>query len=251
MTTPNPHDAHELLGAYALDALDDDERAAVEQLLETDPAARREVDELREAAALLAVSQAGSEPAPASLWARIESELGLTARTDDADADDDSQQSNVVPMRSPRAGRTWSYRAIGIAAAIALVVGLGAGFALHRNRTSSSLDAAYASAKRDGHELPLAPPKGSTEPVAHVAWNDSTGSGFVRNDGLAALPAGKVYQLWVIPKGSTTPLSLGVLGANPTGISPFHWTGPMTAFAVSVERAPGASTPSQVVATTA
>jgi anti-sigma-K factor RskA len=256
MTTPNsPSDVHDLLGAYALDALDERERATVEQLLETDAAARREVDDLREAAAMLALAHAVPEPVPPTVWARIESELGLGGATGNADASAGDQAvqpaANVVPMRAPRAGRTWSYRAIGIAAAIALVVGVGAGFALHRSHTTSSLDAAYAAAKRDGQELPLVAPHAPTKPFAHIAWNSSTGTGFVRNDAMPTLPAGKVYQLWVIAKGAPTPLSLGVLGRAPTGISPFHWTGASTAFAMSVENGPGASTPSVVVASTA
>jgi anti-sigma-K factor RskA len=274
MTMPNPpSDVHELLGAYALDALDERERAAVEELLETDAAARREVDDLREAAAMLALTHAVPEPVPPTLWARIESELGLRARTEtdatpDSDADAEAATpttpttsstpttpTNVVPIGAPRGTRrTWSYRVIGIAAAIALVVGLGAGFALHRTgRTSStsSLDAAYAATKRNGEELALVAPHAPSKPFARVAWNAATGTGFVRNDGMPALPDGKVYQLWVIAKGARAPLSLGVLGRDATGISPFHWTGPTTAFAMSVEDAPGASTPSVVVASTA
>ncbi len=48
----------ELLGAYALDACDDDEVGAVEALLARDPEARREADELRNAAALLGATHA-------------------------------------------------------------------------------------------------------------------------------------------------------------------------------------------------
>ena len=44
---------HELLAAYALDAVDPDERAQIEAWLERAPTARREVDELIETASLL------------------------------------------------------------------------------------------------------------------------------------------------------------------------------------------------------
>ena len=44
-----------LLGAYALDALDADDRARVEAYLERDVAARAEVDEMHETAAALAM----------------------------------------------------------------------------------------------------------------------------------------------------------------------------------------------------
>ena len=62
----------ELLGAYALDALDDDEREQVEAYLDRTPEACSLVAEYRETAALLAHS--GTE-VPPGLWERIEQTL--------------------------------------------------------------------------------------------------------------------------------------------------------------------------------
>ena len=56
-------DIEELLGAYALDAVDPDERRQVEAFLQTSPRARAEVDQHREVAALFAFG--GGEEAPA------------------------------------------------------------------------------------------------------------------------------------------------------------------------------------------
>lgn len=55
-------DDRELLGAYALDALDADETAAVEALLERDPDAAREVQRLRGAASWIAATEALAPP---------------------------------------------------------------------------------------------------------------------------------------------------------------------------------------------
>lgn len=55
-------DDRELLGAYALDALDDHEIVAVEALLERDPNAAREVERLREAASWIAATEALAPP---------------------------------------------------------------------------------------------------------------------------------------------------------------------------------------------
>ena len=64
-----PDEIEELLGAYALDAVDDDERRQVEELpAPPNPRARAEVDEHREVATLLAFSGAR---APEGLWDRI------------------------------------------------------------------------------------------------------------------------------------------------------------------------------------
>lgn len=60
--------AAELLGAYALDAVDPDEAAAIEQHLETCPRCRDELRGHREVVGLLA--NAGEE-APEGLWARV------------------------------------------------------------------------------------------------------------------------------------------------------------------------------------
>ena len=60
-----------LLGAYALDALDADDRARIDAYLERDADARAEVDELRETAASLALMPASSLDAPPELWERI------------------------------------------------------------------------------------------------------------------------------------------------------------------------------------
>ncbi len=58
----------ELIGAYALDAVDDDERNAVEQHLAVCARCRAELVEHREVAALLAYEGA---PAPSDVWDRI------------------------------------------------------------------------------------------------------------------------------------------------------------------------------------
>jgi hypothetical protein len=66
----------ELLGAYALDAVDDDERREIEAYLSANPRARAEVDSHRRVAAMLAV---GDQAAPKDLWNRIASALPLNA----------------------------------------------------------------------------------------------------------------------------------------------------------------------------
>ena len=53
---------HDLAAAYVLGALSADEVQRFEALLATSPEAQREVAELRDAAALLALGQAGAVP---------------------------------------------------------------------------------------------------------------------------------------------------------------------------------------------
>lgn len=74
-------DASELLGAYALDAVEPDEVAAIEAHLETCPRCRAELISHREVVGLLAY--AGQE-APEGLWDRV------VSRINDSEADGDS-----------------------------------------------------------------------------------------------------------------------------------------------------------------
>lgn len=67
-----PRELEELLGAYALDAVDGDERDQIEAWLARSPEARQELTGLRETAALL--THPASE-APPEVWARIEEAL--------------------------------------------------------------------------------------------------------------------------------------------------------------------------------
>lgn len=67
-------DIHALSGAYAVDALDDDERAQFEQHLEACPECRAEVRSFSETAALLAETEA--ETPPPSLRASVLSGIG-------------------------------------------------------------------------------------------------------------------------------------------------------------------------------
>ena len=72
-SNPAPRDPEldALLGAYALDALDDDERGAVDAYLEANPTARHEVDELLESASALALAPVDDVTAPPAVWDRI------------------------------------------------------------------------------------------------------------------------------------------------------------------------------------
>jgi len=74
----------ELLGAYALDAVDPDEAAAVEEHVASCPRCRAELAEHRETAAMLASVGA---PAPEGVWDRIAAELDADAGIGVAEAD--------------------------------------------------------------------------------------------------------------------------------------------------------------------
>ena len=63
-----PDELDELLAAYALDAVDDDERAQVDAWIARTPRARRDVDELRETASMLTSTFGVDDDVPTDLW---------------------------------------------------------------------------------------------------------------------------------------------------------------------------------------
>jgi len=246
----SPQELEELLGAYALDAVDDDEREQVEAYLERTPSARSLVAEFRETAALL--SHGGTE-APAGLWERIaqtlEEEPPRLATPPPAE---------VVRLESRRArlGRRIAVAAA-VAAAVLAVVVLSVKVVqqgdriddLERSAGSGAVLAAAETASRDPNAVrtSLASSDGTVE--ARVVYLPD-GDGFLVQDNLRALPPDRTYQLWALMDDAqpARPISAGVLGPDP-GVTAFRVHGPVVAFAITDEQAPGvASTTNQPVA---
>jgi anti-sigma-K factor RskA len=232
--TPRDHELDALLGAYALDALDASERSRVEEYLARNESARREVDELRESAAALALAPIDDHRAPPELWERISE----TIATDDV--------TDELAVR--RARRGWSPRwVLGTAAAAAILVVVFAVQVISlqrdlddaRARDPDALAARYDAATRvDGaRQLELVADRGA-EVARLVLLPD--GTGLIVNDALAGLPPEQTYQLWVLMGEASSPtvISAGVLGSDPQAAS-FTTEGPVVGFAITVERAGG------------
>jgi anti-sigma-K factor RskA len=228
MNADNP-ELDALLGAYALDALDDDERARVEAYLSENPQARHEVDELRESAASLALIPVDDPQAPPELWDRIESQINAEPRA--------FTPLRAKPKRTVSAGL---FATVAVAASIAIVL-LGVGIVVHRNGSNAgNLAAAFDKAQQA--------PGARTVSLASTQHADAArvvvlpdGSGYLQNNAMQPLPAGQVYQLWAIgPNG--TPVSIGVLGGNPSTAA-FHASPDVKTLGITVERSPGVVVP--------
>jgi anti-sigma-K factor RskA len=172
-------DVHELTPAYALHALDADEREAFEAHLAQCERCRQELAVLQESAGALAWAVESPAPPPA-LRERI-----LAAA--------DEGRENVVPLR--RRERTWR----GIAAVAACVaVGRGVFAATEHNsltNTRAHANALQIVADPTSRKVPL---HGGNGMVA-IAPN---GEGVLVVDHLPAAPAGKTYEAWVIMDGT-------------------------------------------------
>jgi anti-sigma-K factor RskA len=228
MSTLRPDDIEELLGAYALDAIDDDERRMVDAYIITNPRARAEVDQHREVATLLAF---GGTDAPDGLWDRIVLSL------DEIEAEAPSpgpELAKVLPARRPPRRRWW-LGALAAAAALIAVVALSVAL-VRKDDGGPSLASAYATAKDDpANKTVLLTTNGTTRATAVL---EPSGRAFLDPTSLPALASDRTYQLWGVVEGESAPVSLGVLGPNPQ-LTMFGVGGPLQALAITDEKAGG------------
>jgi hypothetical protein len=241
-----PAELDELLAAYALDAVDDDERAEVEAWIARTPRARRDVDELRETASMLTSTFGADDDVPTDLWSRIEAQLGEAP-----------PPLRLAPVReiSGDATRRSSRRrwTLGIAAALVLVIAVG--FGVYEARRNSDQDARLAQVERGmrGGSMERAAQDAAMEPGARVARLTSSsgtvmakvvttvdGHGYLVVQNLPELDEGQTYQLWALmPDGmQPTMVSVGVLGRNPTA-SAFTTDTKAMGYGLTMEDRPG------------
>jgi hypothetical protein len=242
----------DLLGAFALDAVEPDEREMVERHLANDPVARAEVDEMRETAAVLASLPDGDEGAPADLWDRIAGAISPRAEVPDesraADAGVERGSPGVVPLtRAKRFASVPARVAVPLAAAAAIIIAvLAVQVATRPSSRAGDIAAAYDHAVANG-AVTVNLYRNGTSPVvgAEIALQRD-GSGYLRNVQLPPLPAGKTYQLWeLVGSGNEQrALSAGVLGPELHAVA-FHVAGRPGAFAITVEDAPGVVSPTK------
>lgn len=220
---------HDLIAAYALDALDRDDERAFERHLETCERCRRELVELRDTAGALALAVDAPAP-PASLRQRI---------LDGARG----EPTNVVPLRMRR-----PFQAVTAAAAIAAC----AAIALGVWATSLARELAEERTAADALEV-LADPGAQRISVlagqATVVVAESRRAALVVRD-LAPPPAGKDYEVWVIDDGR--PARAGVFEpGDRDAIALGEAVPPGAVVAVTLERDGGVDAPEgpQVFAT--
>ena len=221
-----PAELDELLGAYALDAVDGDEREQIEAWLARTPDAQRDVDELRETASLL--TYASDDEIPDGLWTRIEDQLSAPPPPLRLVAVTPGQSDDAAPP-DRRARRPWLW---GIAAALALVLAVSVGVvAVQRNSDQDArLDA--ISARMEHEQMREAAFDAAMQPQSRVAElaaangsvkakvvTTADGRGYFMRDQLPALPSGRTYQLWALMDNATNPtmISVGVLGRESVG----------------------------------
>jgi anti-sigma-K factor RskA len=231
----------ELLGAYALDAVDRHEAADIEDHLRECPRCRAEVIAHRETAALLVDTHL--EP-PTELWDRVAADLEEVVPPLDL--------SRFVPRGRPRRRLAPAW----VATAAALVALLAVGALTYRQQQKI---ADVEAGLRD-QELAVAALAAFDDPEArHSTLRAGDGSlqvravvlpdgtGYLLADRLPSLSEDRTYQLWAMIDGQ--PVSAGVLGPDPS-VMTFRVHEGTSALAISEEAAGGADRPTLPVTMT-
>lgn len=218
----------ELLGVYALNALDADERRQVEGHLSNCRACTQELSDHLET---LAAFTDEDETLSSDVWQRVSMSL---------------EEEPPAQVIAPRADGRWRPSRFGSAlAAAASIVFLVMGVRLvQQEQRLDSLTAAIgdrgvddlaraAASDPDATLLSLQSPDKAM--FARVVILPD-GSGYLTSDNLGRVASDQTYQLWAL-RGEEK-ISLGLLGTDPK-VSAFRTVGGAAGFAITVERAGG------------
>lgn len=196
MNTPTS-DIHALSGAYAVDALDDLERAQFERHLARCPACRAEVASLRETSGLLA-GTAETAP-PEGLRDRVLAGIGTV---------------RPLPPAAEEPPARRRFRPVALLAAAAAVVAIAAGAVVWQPWVNEASQAPRLSAveqvlqARDAERYTQTFPDGSK---AVLTRSQSLNRAVIVTEDMAPPPPGKVYELWLDHEG---------IGMVPAGLMP-------------------------------
>ena len=223
-------DIHALSGAYAVDAVDDIERASFERHLASCPTCRAEVASLREASALLA-DAATTAPPPEVRDAVLS---GITR----------VRPLPPVTVGGPVHRRKW-FPALVAAVVLALVGVGGAVWQPWRDDASQTLSATdQVLQDPEAQQVSQTLPNGAT---ATVVRSPKEHRAVLVTEDLPEPPAGKVYQLWLqTPSEDMVPA-----GLMPAGGSTALLDGnadDAIGVGLSLEPAGGSEQPTEVVA---
>lgn len=267
MSPPLSHrEIEALLGAYALDSVDGDEREVIELHLRECPRCRAEVAEHREVAALLAHS---GTSAPDDVWDRILGELeppppalrmsmippavlgGEASGEPRADADADANAGEAaapVSLAARRQAVRTRVLAVVLAAAAVIVIVLGV-VTIRQSQRLDQMDTALRNVTLGRlASQALTDPRSSSGKLttddgrlAASVVVTGKGEGYLLASRLPQLAKERTYQLWGNVRGSL--ISLGVFDGR-TDVVAFRLGAnvkQLKGFAVTEEAAPGVS----------
>ncbi|WP_346926666.1 anti-sigma factor [uncultured Arthrobacter sp.] len=256
--------AADLAELYALNALDEAERAAIEGHLASAPAAERAAfdERVRQARETLATSFTAEEEPPAGLLDRIMASLPAQNAAG-VPATHPGQEPAAVPpvvarpvrettelsvtdelgaarkrreeRRRPQGMRNWL---VGVAAAALIALG-GVGVGAYVANQNDPLNQVMQAG--DVRQATVNVTGGGT---ATVSVSPSKDAVVVKMNDVPAPPPGKVYQMWLIPKDGSAPVSQGLMDAEALSKpAVVQGIGSAAALGITVEPSGGSASP--------
>ena len=184
-------DVHALVGAYAVDAVDDVERAAFERHLADCQACQLELASFREAAAVLATTEQ-VEP-PARMREQVLAGIGSIRPL----------PPEVAPERAPDARRR-RFGPAALVAAAAAVIALGVGVPVVVDQLTDDTSQAPSASPVD-RVLAADDAEEYTQTLdgveVTVVRSRSLNQAVLVTEGMPTPPEGKVYELWLAHEG--------------------------------------------------
>ena len=244
------------LALYALNALEGDDRATIEQHLATCPDCRRELEHLRGDVALLAISTTGPKP-PARSRQRL---LDAVAK----EAASESRARAATQTTRRRSSWGWLGWAATAAAVVITVLLWKENSAL--KQSLAALSAQNSQTTRELEDLrliaaPIVSPqtqritlvsvKTPPQPQGKAFYLRNRSSLVFIANNMPALPPQKAYELWLIPTQGA-PIPSGVFKPDARGSAtvvnpPLPPNTEAKAFAITVENETGATSPTMPI----
>ena len=265
---------NEDLALYAMQALSADEMAAVAEALRGNPEAQQELARIQGDLALLALS-ADQQPVPAGALDRLKVRMRESAPAAAKDFATTAEVSTPIEMTAtaleitsvPRRSKWATFTPWAIAACLAIACSiLGyrvsslndaldgavhqvAGLSTKASHAQQVLEVLNAP---DAQRVTLTSTKTPPAPTAHTVYVADRGALMMEAINLKPVPAGKTYELWVIPASGAAPVPAGTFTPNAEGyasvVLPKLPAGiPARAFGITIENAGGASTPTMPI----
>ena len=227
-------DIHHLAAAYALDALDERERAAFEAHYPACEVCHADVLGFRDT--LAALSAVSATPAPAGVKDRVMAEIATTRQLSPRVT---GSVADLAERRRRRTRTLGGLFAVAAAAAAAFVVG---GVVVGRDHRP-----AYAEALTEVMHHPdarmLTLTAHGTLGTVRVAWTDDGERAVLLGDGIPEVPAGSAYELWLITGGTPQPMRVLQPSANGELRAVVDLTAPPDAWGVTIEPERGSPAP--------
>ena len=247
--------AVDLAELYALDAVTDQERQAIDEYISAAPHAERTsfFERVRQARETLSMTFQAEEEPPADLFSRIAAQL--PGQQTGPDAGSAASPAVLAPepgdelagarrrrdekraneQRRPGGARRWL---AGVAAAAAIALG-GVGVGAYMADQNDPLNQVVRAG--DVREASVDVAGGGS---ATLLISSSEDAAVVKMNGVPAPPEGKVYQMWLIPKDGSAPVSQGLMDAEALSKpAVVHGISSAAALGITVEPVGGSQSP--------